>query len=204
MGQDKEGFFAVGQWRLTVSLGPPHDCAYVLCQQVALSLEASASGGTCTAAATAAVKSSVTAFMGSQSGAASVSVSVTCFNANGSDGGSARRLQVCHPCEAFMQIVSTAGIVFAFLLNVPMCTQCYCFVYPNDMCCLQASGSTVWYAVVVTYFGGEAAAQALVTAAQSDVNQIGSLISNVATATSNQVTVQQVRERVVQYGEVPM
>jgi len=59
--------------------------------------------------------------------------------------------------------------------------------------CSTAGATSVRYAVVVTYFGGETAAQALVTAAQTDLNTVGSMITGVAAATTSQVTIQQVK-----------
>lgn len=104
-----------------------------------MAIDATATGGTCSSAATAAVKASVETFMAAQAEVAAATVSVNC---------------------------STAG------------------------------ATSVRYAVVVTYFGREAAAQALVTAAQTSLNTVGSMITGVATATSNQVTIQQVNGEV--------
>jgi len=50
----------------------------------------------------------------------------------------------------------------------------------------------VHYLVVVTYYGSTAAAQALVTAAKTDLSSIGTMNTSVATASSGAVTVQQV------------
>ena len=58
-----------------------------------IAFDATATGGVCVSTATAAVKSSVLAFMASQSGAGGVSVVVHCINADGTSGGRARRLQ---------------------------------------------------------------------------------------------------------------
>ena len=48
------------------------------------------------------------------------------------------------------------------------------------------------YLVVVTYYGSNTAAQALVTAAKADLNSIGTMITSVAAVTSNAVALQQV------------
>jgi len=53
-----------------------------------------------------------------------------------------------------------------------------------------ATSTKVRYLVVVTYYGSNTAAQALVTAAKADLNQIGNMVTNAA---SNAVTLQQVR-----------
>lgn len=62
-------------------------------------------------------------------------------------------------------------------------------------CCLlpspQGTGETR-FVVLVVYVGGTQAATALVDTAETNLNQIGSLIDNVAAATNNAITVQQV------------
>lgn len=56
-----------------------------------------------------------------------------------------------------------------------------------------ATSTKVRYLVVVTYYGPNTAAQELVTAAKTNLNQIGNMSINAAAASSNAVTLQQVR-----------
>lgn len=59
--------------------------------QALLTFTATATDGQCTQAATDSTKASVTSYMQSQTGVNELQVSVTCYNANGTIGGSARR-----------------------------------------------------------------------------------------------------------------
>jgi len=74
-------------WLLTWPL-----CAHTPPLQATLTIEAAVAGGVCSNAAAAAVKQSVEGFMSTQS-VSELNVKVTCYNADGTSGGSARRLQ---------------------------------------------------------------------------------------------------------------
>lgn len=73
----------------------PYPPTHLYPEQALLTFQANATDGLCTQAATDATKLSVIDYMQDQPGVNELQVSVTCYNADGSVGGSARRrLQV--------------------------------------------------------------------------------------------------------------
>lgn len=79
--------------------------------QALLTIQANATGGTCNGLATGAVKTSVEQFMQAQSGVSQLAVSVTCYNADGSLGGSARRrlLQATGTVQYIVVVIYIGG-----------------------------------------------------------------------------------------------